>query len=494
MTDPSRIPVIAGIGEVIDRENSKEPRALIVEAARAAGAEAPGLLQRVDSLDVVSIVSWRYADIAGVVAAELGATPRRAGESSPGGEKPIRLLGEAAQRIAEGQSEVALICGGEATRTRAKSVQAGQALDWGPTDADAKPITGLDFVTPHAARYGLIRPPQIYPLYENVTRHVWGQTQAEADRESATLWSRYSEAAAANPYAWLGRVYAPEEIESEANGNRLIAFPYRKLMVANPMVNQGAAILVTSLAAARAAGIDESQLVYIWGGARANEPADFLARDSYERSAAQDAVLATTLAQNEVSADEIDLLEFYSCFPTVPKMARRTLGLGEDFRPSVTGGLTFFGGPANDFMTHAVAAAVRAIRARQGRTALLYGQGEFVTKHAAVLLGDRPYPRSVTMTDVQPAADAAMAPAPALLEDYDGPCVIESFTIVYDREGQPIHAPVVARTPAGERVVAQVKGEDEAVIGFVSDPGRDPIGAAGRIAPGTDGLLHFTLS
>jgi len=34
-----------------------------------------------------------------------------------------------------------------------------------------------------------------------------------------------------------------------------------------------------------------------------------------------------------------------AAFPCVPKMARRTLGLGADMQPTVTGGLTFFGAP-----------------------------------------------------------------------------------------------------------------------------------------------------
>jgi len=77
--------------------------------------------------------------------------------------------------------------------------------------------------------------------------------------------------------------------------NRLIAWPYTKLMVANPLVNQGAAVLVTSLATARAAGIDPAAMIYLIGGAAADEPRDYVARDGYAASPAQDAVLARAL-------------------------------------------------------------------------------------------------------------------------------------------------------------------------------------------------------
>lgn len=493
MTDPRYIPVIVATGEMIDRENTQEPRTLLLESVRAAAQQAPGILERVDSIDVVSIVSWRYADIGHVLARDLGITPTRAVESSAGGEKPVRLLGEAAERIAAGVSQAAILCGAEATRTRARAAQSGQALAWEPRDPDAKPITALDFVTPHAARYGLIQPPQVYPLYENATRHAWQQTFQESELESATLWSRYSQAAATNPYAWLPRVHSAEQIAADSPDNRMIAFPYRKLMVANPSVNQGAAILITNLAAAREAGISAERIVYVWGGARANEPADFLARAGYDRSPAQDAVLNTTLELNGITTREIDLFEFYSCFPTVPKMARRTLGLGPDVQPSVTGGLTFFGGPANNFMTHAIAAAVRAIQSKVGRSALLYGQGEFVTKHAAMVIGVAAPTKQPEMRNVQSLAESMSEGAPKLLEDYEGEAIIETFTIVYDREGAPVHAPIVARTSAGERVVARVPGENRDVIELLSDRTNDPIGTRGRIVRTADGLLHFSL-
>ena len=55
-------------------------------------------------------------------------------------------------------------------------------------------------------------------------------------------------------------------------------------MVANPIVNMGGAILMTSLAKARAAGIAEDRLVHVWGGASAEEPRDYLARDQFYKA------------------------------------------------------------------------------------------------------------------------------------------------------------------------------------------------------------------
>src|SRR6202041_2111358 len=150
-------------------------------------------------------------------------------------------------------------------------------------------------------------------------------------------------------------------------------------------VNMGGAILMTTLAKARAAGIAEDRLIHVWGGASAEEQRDYLLRDQFYESHPQNAVLKAVM--NLVGGDgkAFDAIELYSCFPCVPKMARRTLGLGDDVEPTVTGGLTFFGAPLNTYMTHAACAMVRKLR-NGAKLGLLYGQGGFVTKHHALVL------------------------------------------------------------------------------------------------------------
>jgi acetyl-CoA C-acetyltransferase len=153
-------------------------------------------------------------------------------------------------------------------------------------------------------------------------------------------------------------------------------------MVANPTVNMGGAVLMTSLAKARAAGVPEDKLVYPLGGASAEEPRDYLLRDQFFESHPQNAVLKSVMELVGGDGRTFDAIELYSCFPCVPKMARRTLGLGGDVQPTVTGGLTFFGAPLNTYMTHAACAMVRRLR-NGARLGLLYGQGSAARGHKA---------------------------------------------------------------------------------------------------------------
>jgi acetyl-CoA C-acetyltransferase len=493
---PDRIPVIAGIGEIADRPkdvaHSLEPVVLMAEAARRADTDARGLLREVDSVDIVALVSWRYEDMPARLNERLGISPKRNFYGSVGGESPVRYIHEAAQRIARGTSSVGLIVGAEAQYAINHAKRAGVDLPWTPYAVQApKMKRAADYVHPLGHRLGVAWPISVYPFYDAATAHAWGQTPAQAQSESGLLWSRYSAAAVKNPYAWSKTPLSPDDITRVTPDNRMISWPYVKRMVANPNVNQGAAVIVTSLARARAAGIPEHQLVFIGAGSSANEPRDWLARDSYFENHAQTAVFADMLAQVDGDASRFDALELYSCFPVVPKMARRNLQLGPDFQPSVCGGLSFFGGPLNVYMAHAACAMVRAIREGAGM-GLLYGQGEFVTKHHALILAREPQGDCVLEDNSpQKVADKWRGPVPPTDETPDGEATIETFTILHDPAGQPIQGVVIARMASGSRTLARIPASEAGEIAFLMSPDRYPIGARGSISTGADGIPEW---
>ena len=493
-----RTPILIGIGEATHRSKEApglEPLALMEQALRAAEQDAGApLLSRLDALDVVCEYSWPYTDAPGLLAARLGRRPDHLVYGETGGESPVRFIHEAALRIARGESQVAAIVGAEARYTVDAAAKAGVALPWTPRDDSVTLVRGTALCHPVAVQLGAYMPTTIYPFYENATLAHWGQTPREAQAESARLWARYSEVAAGNPHAWLQRRFTPDEVAEPSAANRLIAWPYTKHMVANPLVNMGAAVLLTSTGHARALGIPEARWVHIWGGAAAREPRDYLQRDHYVGSHAQDLVMETVLAQAGGDAEAFDMLELYSCFPVVPKMARRTLGLAADARMTSTGGLSFFGAPLNNYMTHAACGLVRALRAAPGKAALLYGQGEYVTKHHALVLGAGPSLHGALDQDysVQAAADARRGTVPPLVLDHRGPARLETFTAIYGRDGRATHGVLIARTEGGARLMARLPGADAAGIAVLTDAERSPVGRHGRVAPAADGLLDWS--
>jgi acetyl-CoA C-acetyltransferase len=492
-----RIPVIIGVGEIVDRpkEISKglEPLALLEQALKRAEQDSGGkLLGEIQSLDIVNFLSWRYRDPEKQLSDRLGIKPKHAYYGPVGGESPIRYLHEAAQRIARGECSAAAVCGAEAQSTATKAERAGVELPWTPFAHDVpEPKRGAAFQKPMAVKLGVFRPITVYPFYEAATAAHWGQTPREAVAESGTLWSTYSNVASQNPSAWLKRRFTADEITTPTPGNRLIAWPYTKLQVAHPTVNMGAAVLMTSLAKARAAGIAEDRLIHVWGGASAEEPRDYLIRDQFFESHPQNAVLNAVLDLVGGDGRAFDAIELYSCFPCVPKMARRTLGLGADVQPTVTGGLTFFGAPLNTYMTHAACAMVRKLRSG-ANLGLLYGQGGFVTKHHALVLS-RQAPRGELAQDtsVQAEADRHRRAVPEFVTEADGKGAVESFTAIYGRNGEVEHGVVMLRTEDNARALARVPASDGTTLSHLLNMDRTPVGSRGDIVTAEDGVLEW---
>src|SRR6266481_2129595 len=261
-----RIPVIVGVGEIVDRPKEitagLEPLDLLEQALKRAEADSGGkLLGEIGSLDVVNFLSWRYRDPEKLLADRLGIKPSHLYYGPVGGESPIRYLHEAAQRIARGECSVAAVCGAEAQSTATKAERAKIDLPWTPFAHDVpEPKRGAAFQKPMAVTLGVFRPITVYPFYEAASSAHWGQTPRQAMAESGALWSTYSDVASHNP-----------------------------------TVNMGGAVLMTSLAKARAAGVPEDRLVYVWGGASAEEPRDYLIRDQFYESHPQNAVLGAVM-------------------------------------------------------------------------------------------------------------------------------------------------------------------------------------------------------
>lgn len=244
------IPVIVGGGQIADRgAEGLTPLYLMARAVQAAEQDAAApLLQALDWLGIVTQLSFPdQADMATLLPARLGIAPVHVEQSpSASGDSPLLLLSEAANAIGAGKAQVAAITGAEALRTAAL---AGHGGVFGRAPEGESSLR---------QRYGLRAPAAIYPFYENACRAAWGQSAAAAQAESAAIWSRMSEVAAQEEAAWIRTPVPAASIATPDPRNRLISYPYTKLMVANASVNQGAAILLTSLAHARALGIAES--------------------------------------------------------------------------------------------------------------------------------------------------------------------------------------------------------------------------------------------
>ncbi|HUP73119.1 MAG TPA: hypothetical protein VM282_08720 [Acidimicrobiales bacterium] len=489
----SHIPVLIGVGQSIHRDDDDwagaEPIRLMVDAARNVFADCGSVPPAtIDSIDVLHVQAWRYDDIAGLVGERLGCGAARGTSYPVGGETPLRVLDDVARRIQRGETKCALIIGAESTRAVDRCAKAGGALGWTPM---VKPRTKWQI--PDTWRritdIGVQRAMHIFALYENALRVHEGIALSDAQEESANLWAALSRVAANNPYSWSRDAVDPTTVRTITAANRRVAFPFTKRMTANPFVNQGAALLVTDTATARSLRVPEGQWIYPWGSAGADEPAEVLSRTSFHRSAAVEHAIVRTQELTETTTDDYSFVELYSCFPTMPKLSGRVLGPIKPEAPTVTGGLSFFGGPGSNYLTHSIAAMALRLR-ESGGLGFIHGVGEMMTKHHALVLGAEPRAGGYAS---DPNGIVAIAPAAVAIDDrYVGAGTVETCSVSYRRDGTPDYGIVIGRGRGGRRFGARVDAVDAATIAALESAESEAIGTTGQVFSTAQGR-RFTI-
>ncbi len=297
--------------------------------------------------------------------------------SSIGGNTPQAMMHDACRAIRPGDLDVVLVTGAEAMYTRGASRRdpSKPPLTWASQPAESTPEPPVMFgvekpgATDLEMSRGVILPIHAYPLFENALRAANGWTLAEHAARIGQLWSRFSQVAATNPYAWIRSPRTPEEITQPSPDNRMVSFPYPKLCTANMQVDQGAGYIVCSVEAARAAGVPEDRWVFPISGADGNDHWFISHRPELHRSPAIRLAGQAALELAGVGIDDVGPIDLYSCFPAVVQMAAHELGLPVDdpARPlTMTGGLTFGGGPGNNYASHGIAQVVGALREAAG--------------------------------------------------------------------------------------------------------------------------------
>jgi acetyl-CoA C-acetyltransferase len=484
--DP-RTPVIVGVGQtqqrVEDPAAALEPIDLLADAVHAADLDSGArrsLLAAIDTVAVIDMLSWKYPDPGALLARRVGVTPRTTVTTTVGGNTPQMLVNRLAAGVAGGEHNVVLIGGAECvyTRWRARRGEPKVWLDWThAADPPCAEVWGDD--RPGSSAYEMahlaLAPTQIYPLFETALRAAAGRGIAEHQRAIAELWSGFATVAAGNPHAWARTPYTADEIVTVSPDNRMVTFPYSKLLCANIDVDQAAALLLCSYEAARTAGVPDDRLVYPLAGADAHDHYFFTERAALAESTAIGIAGKAALDAASLDLDAIAHFDLYSCFPAAVQMALHSLGLdgphGGDERPlTVTGGLGFAGGPGNNYSTHAIAATVDACRRDPGSVGLVTALGWYTTKHAVGLYSSAPPPAGFVAVDpavTQAAVDALPRREPAGI--VTGKVTVEATSVVFERDGTPSLALVSALTPEGQRALATTR-DPSAMTSMCDEP------------------------
>lgn len=498
MKNNDTTPILVGVGQVCSRwsgddvADAPSPLSLAFDASKAAIEDCAASSDVRAAIDVVAVVrtiddSTPFGDYSfgrctnppRTLAHKLGIEPKRAIYTDLGGETPQSLVNEFAASVHAGTTRMALLSGAEAIGAFRTAKRNDLTPDWsesveGPMEDrhDPEELVLSDYELSGGFGY----PTWVYPLFENALRARQGRSREDHLKLISKMFAGFSEVAANNPYAQFPKSRSAEFLAEVSAENYPIAEPYLKWHVAQDAVNQGAAVLVTTVATATELGIPEDKWVYLHGYAEVKDKL-VTEREDMLRGRAMDLAVSRALESCGKTAAEIDHFELYSCFPIAVLRASESLGVSfEDKTFTQTGGLPFFGGPGNNFMMHGIAAMTETLRADRGSFGFVLGNGGFFTKEAAGIYSTEA-PESwapVSCEDLQATLNAQKAPT--LM---DGPCegTIETYTVVF-RRSEPHFAVVVARVGDDWVVARSAGGDREAAARFLEG---DPIGDTVRI-------------
>ena len=454
----SPLPVVVGVAQVAQRVDdplaAREPLALMEDALRGAAEDAGSreLLSRADALYVIRGI-WPYRNPAAVLAERLGNRACTTIGTPFGGNLVQSSVHHAALRIARGESEIALLTGAETGRTqqRARALGVKPAYTVAPGTYHQRVAEERAMSGPAELARGISRPIQLYPIFESALRHRAHEPLAAHRMRIATLWARFSEVAEGNPSAWLRQRFSAEEIATPSARNRMVGFPYTKLMNANDAVDQGAALILCSAEAARRLAVARERWIFPHAGADGHDH-DFVSeRQDLCSSPAIRIAGARALELAGRSLDEIAHLDLYSCFPSAVQVAMSELGIDGTRSPTVTGGLTFAGGPLNNYVMHALARMVQVLREDRGSLGLVTANGGFLTKHSIGVYSAQEPAGGYRFANVQ--AEIDVLPKRAVAIDAKGRADIEGYTVMFGAEG-PTVAHAACLLPDGTRTWA----------------------------------------
>ncbi|BBX08122.1 acetyl-CoA acetyltransferase [Mycolicibacterium aichiense] len=470
--DP-RTPVLVAAGQINQRDDAQiEPVDLMAAAAREAAD--PTVLQAVDAIRVVNLLSWRYRDPGLLLGERIGARNPSTYYTGVGGNTPQSLVNQACLDIQQGRAEVVLLAGGETWRNRKRMQANGIKPAWTRQGEDVAVPPGAEDEVPMSSpaeeRIGLLLPSHVYPLFEQALRIARGESVADHQRRVAELWSRFSAVAADNPQAWSRDARSAEEIGQAGPDNRMISWPYPKLMNSNNMVNQAAVVILCSAEKATALQIPRDQWIFPYAGTDSHDTYSVAERHELHRSPAIRIAGRRALELAGVGVDDLAHVDVYSCFPSAVQVAAGELGLATDDpqRPlTVTGGLTFAGGPWNNYVMHSIATMAGLLRDDPAAYGLITANGGFLTKHSFGVYSATPPPAAFRWEDVQSEVDRE--PTRTAVVEWEGEGTVESWTTPFDRDGRPEKAFLAVRTPDDARAMAVIDDADAAAVTVAED-------------------------
>ncbi len=380
------------------------------------------------------------------------------------------LINLAFDAIRSRRFDIAVVCGGETKHRTDVARRAGLELpghDQGDLVPDEEFSPSGEIVAGPEKEIGAVVPVQQYAMIENARRAAHGWTLGWHRDEIAVRWHSFNQVARLNRLAAFGEPMRPEEIRDPAPANRPMAFPYNKWHNSQWGVDQAAALVLCSAGTAESLGVPRDRWVFPHVGLESSMSLSLSRRAEMHRWPAMAVLGAAATSHIGRRVAEVEHIELYSCFPAAVAVQQSELEVNPDRVCTLTGGMSFAGGPLNNFVFQATVAMIDQLRAEPGAFGAVTAVSGLLTKPGLTIWSTEPPAAGLLIADLADEARAATAEAP-LDEDPVGEGTVATYAVVYNGM-EPSGVRAIVDLTSGSRSVAALDDPEVAAVAVTED-------------------------
>jgi acetyl-CoA C-acetyltransferase len=455
-------PILVGAGTAMQRFEDPSDGVDVIElmtsAARQALSDAGGR-SVADRIGLVLAMKgmWRYADPAGLVASRLALADPHTVVVAPG-VLQTSVFARALDDLQAGRCDAALVLGGEAKYRELRATITGTSP---PSTVEPEGAQPNESWTPASGIIGkreialrLRQATHHYAMIENARRALDGQSLDDHARVVARLWAEFNVIGRDNPQAWNRQPMTADEIRVATDKNRPLAFPYNKWHNSQWNVDQAGALLFTTVGVAESCGVPRDRWLFPHVIADSQHCVPVSERADIARSPGFRLAGRAAFAHAGKTPDDVTHIELYSCFPIAVRTQMLELGLAPGRQVTESGGMTWAGGPLNNWVVQALAKMADVLRADAGSRGLVTAISGMITKQGVSLWSTEPPStpyRSIDVTDDVRAA----TPVRALVDAPDASATVATYTVLHDEPSAPPRGIVVGDLDDATRVLVE---------------------------------------
>ena len=449
-------PVVIGIGSIQQKgsfDNLDEALILMEKSTKAAIADTTNS-QIKDYIDEIQVPKgyWKYRDPGRWIAQRNGITSAKTSVTKIGVLQQ-NLITSACNRIANGEIKASLIVGGESRYKKIRSLI--ESKEYIETELNKNPdnyVKAKDVlhIKEEEEELGLMAV-GYYAILESAYRASLGLSINKHKERIGKLYSEFSKIAALNPDGWISEAIDWNDIAEVSKKNPYQAVPYNKYHCTSWNVNQASAMIICSEEVADKLKIPLTKRVYPLAASETNHMIAVIQRPNIIKPLGLE--LAAKFILNLCNEHNIkpNLYELYSCFPIAVQMFSDVLGLEDKEVKTVTGGMSFAGGPLNSYMIQSTIKMISEIRNDFKKIGLVTGVSGMMTKQAFALWAKEPLLNFVSK-DVTEEAKAIENPI-LLSDSEEGNGKILGYTILNDKKDNELKAVMYIEDTQGRRKV-----------------------------------------